>query len=186
MTALAGPLAIAAVLLVAGGVAKVRTPLDTANALRAVGIRVPPRLVRVGAALEVLVGLGALLVGNAVFAALVAASYAAFAGFVVQALRTGAPISSCGCFGKVDTPPSLVHIVIDGALALVAAAVAVSGADVSLPAVVPDQPWLGIPFAMLVVIGAGLAFLAFSALPRALAAVTEVVEARDAASRMPT
>ena len=61
------------------------------------------------------------LVGGPVFAALVAVSYLAFAGFVVVALRSGAPISSCGCFGKVDTPPSLVHVVIDLVLAAVAA-----------------------------------------------------------------
>ena len=54
------------------------------------------------------------------FAALVAVSYLAFAGFVIVALRSGAPISSCGCFGKVDTPPSVVHVVLDVAFAGVA------------------------------------------------------------------
>lgn len=174
MNALAGPIAIAALLLVAGGVAKARKPADTARALQAVGIRANLRLVRIGAVLEIVVGLGALFVGGPVFVALVAVSYLAFTVFVVQALRAGTPISSCGCFGKVDTPPSRVHVVIDGAVTVAAAAVAVVGTDVSLPAILPDQPLLGIPFVMLVVIGAGLVFLAFTSLPRTLSAVRDM------------
>jgi hypothetical protein len=174
MNAFAGPIAIAALLLVAGGVAKARKPGDTARALQAVGLRVDFRLVRIGAVLEIVVGLGALFIGGPVFVALVAVSYLAFTVFVVQALRAGTPISSCGCFGKVDTPPSRVHVVIDGAVAIAAAAVAVVGTDVSLPAILPEQPLLGVPFVMLVVIGAGLVFLAFTSLPRTLSAVRDM------------
>jgi hypothetical protein len=173
VTELAGPRAIAAVLLVAGGAAKAWRPGDTARALRMVGIRVPPVAVRLGAVAEVVIGLGALLVPGPVFPALVALSYLAFAVFVVQALRTGAPISTCGCFGKVDTPPSRVHVVIDALAAAAAAAVAVAGTDVSMPTIVPDQPLAGVPFVMLVAIGVGLVFLAFTSLPRTLAAARE-------------
>jgi len=171
MTTLAGPLAIAAVLLVVGGAAKVRSPLDTARALQGVGIGATALVVRVLASVEVAVGALALLVDSRVLAALVAVSYLAFAVFVVRALRADAPISSCGCFGKIDTPPSRVHVVIDGVIAVMAGAVAVVGTDVSLPAVLPDQPLLGVPFLLLVAIGVGLVFLAFTALPRTLAAV---------------
>ena len=174
MTAFAGPLAIAALLLVVGGIAKARTPTDTARALQAVGIPGSTTLVRVIAVLEALLGAAALLVGSPVLVALVAASYALFAAFVVRALRAGTPISSCGCFGKIDTPPSRVHVVVDGLLAVAGAAVAISGTDVSLPAILPEQPLVGIPFVMLVVIGAGLVFLAFTSLPRTLAAVQEM------------
>ena len=105
--------------------------------------------------------------------ALVALSYLAFAGFVVVALRSGSPISSCGCFGKIDTPPSIVHVVLDLAFAGVAAAAAVVG-DVALPDVLGDQPLLGIPFLMLLVIGCSLVFLAFTSLPKTMAVVREV------------
>ncbi|HEX5585769.1 MAG TPA: MauE/DoxX family redox-associated membrane protein, partial [Acidimicrobiia bacterium] len=121
-----------------------------------------------------LLGVGALLVGSPVLVALVAASYALFSAFVVRALRAGTPISSCGCFGKIDTPPSRVHVAVDTLLAVAGAAVAISGTDVSLPAVLPEQPLVGVPFVMLVVIGAGLVFLAFTSLPRTLAAVQEM------------
>ncbi len=128
---------------------------------------------RIGGAIEVVIGVAALLVGGPVLCALVAASYVAFTGFVVVALRTGAPISSCGCFGKADTPPSIVHVVLDLLFAGVATAAAVTG-DVALPDVLRDQPLAGIPFLMLLAIGCALVFLAFSALPKTMAAVREV------------
>jgi hypothetical protein len=171
VSVLAGPFTIAAALLAFGGAHKALHPRNTAQALTAVGVRVPgvPAhfLVRAGGAAEVVVGIGALVTGGAVFAALVAVSYALFAGFVVVALRADSPISSCGCFGKVDTPPSVVHVVVDAAFALVAVAAAV-------PDVLADQPLLGIPFLFLVVIGVSLVYLAFTSLPKTMAAVREV------------
>lgn len=171
MSALAGPLTIAALLIVGAGAAKARTPADTARALHAVGVGVSPRIVRIGAVAEIGIGVGALFVPSPAFVALVAASYAVFAVFVLTALRAGTAISSCGCFGKIDTPPSRVHIVVDGAFACAALAVAVSGVDVTLPTVIADQPMLGIPFLLLVAVGTGLAFLAFTSLPRTFALV---------------
>jgi hypothetical protein len=178
VSVLAGPFAIAAVLLAVGGALKAVRPRDTAHALIAVGLRFPAYFsartaVRVGGAIEAVIGVGALLVGGPGFAALLAASYLAFAGFVVIALRSGAPISSCGCFGKVDTPPSVVHVVIDLAAAAVAVAAAFVG-DVALPDVLADQPLLGLPYLFLVVIGCSLVFLAFTSLPKTMAAVREV------------
>jgi len=178
VSVLAGPFTIAAVLLAVGGALKAVRPRDTAQALTAVGLRFPAffparAVVRVGGAVETAIGVGALLTGGPVFAALVAASYLVFAAFVTVALRSGASISSCGCFGKVDTPPSAVHVVVD----LVAAAVAVGAAivgDVALPEVLGDQPLLGIPFLVLVVIGCSLVFLAFTSLPKTMAVVREV------------
>jgi hypothetical protein len=178
VSVLAGPFAIAAVLLAAGGALKALRPRDTAQALTAVGIGFPRWFparvaVRLGGGVEALIGVAALMVGGPVLCALVAASYLAFAVFVVVALRTGAPISSCGCFGKVDTPPSVVHVVLDVAFAGVAAAAAVTG-DVALPDVLADQPLVGIPFVLLLAIGCSLVFLAFTALPKTMAAVREV------------
>jgi hypothetical protein len=178
MSVLAGPFAIAAVLLAVGGALKAVRPRDTAQALVAVGVRFPRVLpartaVRIGGVVEAVVGVGALLVGGPVLAALVAVSYLAFAAFVAVALRRHAPISSCGCFGKVDTPPSVVHVVINLAAVAVATGAAVVG-DVALPDVLRDQPLAGVPFVMLVVIGCSLVFLAFTSLPKTMAAVREV------------
>src|SRR5262249_12676714 len=148
------------------------------QALTAVGVRFPSFLparsaVRAGGFVEAVIGIAALVVAGPLLCALVAASYLAFATFVVVALRSNAPISSCGCFGKVDTPPSAVHVIIDVAFAGVAVAAAFTG-DVALPDVLGDQPLLGLPFVMLLAIGCCLTFLAFTALPKTLAAVREV------------
>jgi hypothetical protein len=174
VSVLAGPFAIVTALLVVGGALKTVDPGDTAHALGALGLPRAPLLVRAGGALEVLIGAGALLAGAPVFAALVAVSYVGFTAFVVAALRSGRPISSCGCFGKVDTPPSAVHVVIDLAAAVMATVVAVAGDVVALPDVLREQPLGGVPFVLLVVTGMYAVFLAFTALPKTLAAARVV------------
>jgi len=172
VTLAAGPFAIAATLLALGGAAKALRPGDTANALRTMGLPSSPLLVRVGGFAEAAVGVAALAVGDRTTAVLVALSYLAFAGFVVLALRRGAPISSCGCFGKADTPPSRLHVAIN--LGAVAAAVAVAVApDAGLVHVLPRQPLAGVPFVLLLACGVGLAFLALSSLPRTMALVRQ-------------
>lgn len=171
MTVLAGPFAIATAVLALGGALKALEPADTAHALSALGLPTATVLVRIGGAVELTVAIGALVTGNAVLAAIVAVSYLAFAVIVAVALRSGKPLSSCGCLGKIDTPPSLVHVGIDLVCAGVAAAAAVAAtSEIALPDVLADQPLLGIPFLLLVAIGTGLALLALTALPKTLAA----------------
>jgi hypothetical protein len=177
VTVLAGPFVIAALLLAAGGVLKAVRPGDTATALAAVGLPRSTVPVRVGGALEALVGVAALAVGGALPAILVGVSYAAFAAFVLVALRAGTPVASCGCFGKVDTPPSPLHVVVDLAAAGVAVGVALAG-DVSLPAILDAQPLFGIPFVLLVLVGSALVFLTLTALPKTNAAARTAREAR--------
>jgi hypothetical protein len=175
MSVLAGPFAIAATVLALGGVLKALEPADTASAMTALGLPSGRALVRVGGAFEAIVAIGALVTGNRVLVAIVAASYLVFAVVVTVALRSGRPISSCGCFGKVDTPPSLIHVGIDLAAAGAAAGAAVVGASaINLPDVVADQPLAGIPFLLLVAIGVALVFLALTALPKTLAAARAI------------
>ena len=174
MSVLAGPFAIACALLAVGGALKAVRPGDTANALAALGVRAPRTFargaVRAGGAIEAVIGVAALLTGAAVLVALVALSYLAFAVFVVVALRSGTPLASCGCFGKVDTPPSVVHVVIDLTFAGVAAAAAVMG-EVALPDVLSEQPLAGVPFVLLLGVGCYLVFQAVTALPKSMAAI---------------
>jgi len=169
MTVAAGPFLIVATLLAVAGVLKTWNPLDTANALRGVGVPFGPSLVRVGAVAEAVIGIWAVAVGDRASAVLVALSYGAFAVFVAMALLRRAPIASCGCFGKADTPPSLVHLCINAGGVTAAVVVAVDP-GVGLPDVLAEQPLAGIPMLLLIVTGAFLAMLAMSALPRALAA----------------
>ena len=98
-----------------------------------------------------------------------------FAVVVTSALRTGRPISSCGCLGKIDTPPSVVHVAVDIAASGAAVGAALAGASrVALPDVLGDQPMLGVPFVLLVAVGVGLVLLSLSTLPKTLAAARSV------------
>lgn len=166
---LAGPFAVAAALLGLGGASKAVDPSDTAGALSTLGLPSSRVLVRVGGVTEAVIGGAALAFGNRGSAVLVGLSYLGFLGFVVLALVRHAPLSSCGCFGKVDTPPSIVHVVLDALAVLVAGGVALDP-GVGLTEVVADQPMLGLPFLLLLVVGVYLAFVALTVLPKALAA----------------
>lgn len=126
MDALAGPYLASAVLLVAAGATKLGDPVPLLRALHSVGLRVPRGVVRLLAAAEVLLGLAAILAGGRAAAIGVALSYAAFSGFVLLSMRRGGVLSSCGCFGKDDTPPTGAHVAVTASAAAVAALVAVS------------------------------------------------------------
>src|SRR4051794_33916874 len=127
MGAWAGPFLVAALLLTAAGALKAWDPTNTVGALRKAGLPAAPGLVRAGGVVEVVIGVTAVVTGAPAAAALVALSYALFTAFVVYALVRHLPIGSCGCFGKVDTPPSAVHIVLNLGAIVVATAVAVRG-----------------------------------------------------------
>jgi len=154
--AAAAVLGAASLLLLAAGGAKVADPTRTAGALAALGWAVPPAVVRLGALGEAVLGAAGVVVGGPVVAALVALSFAGFAAFVALALRSGAPVGTCGCFGRADTPPRPAHVVAD--LALAAGATFAAVIDVA-PLV--DAPLAAWPLA------AALAVSAYAVLTRA-------------------
>jgi hypothetical protein len=107
MTAImAGPFALACLLLVVAGVSKAAHPNSTAGH-RALG------------AAEVALGAVAFVHQNVLAAGAVAAMYA---GFVVIAGRAKAKQKACGCFGGDERLPSTGHVVLNGVLAASAAA----------------------------------------------------------------
>lgn len=164
---LVGPVEVGAVVLAAGGLLKAWRPTSAARAMAALGLPGATSLtVRgVGAGEAALGGL-TLAVGGRWAAVLVAASYMAFALVVGLALRRRLPLSSCGCLGLVDTPPSWAHVALDLALALASGAAAVAGPLPALPAVLGAQPLGGLPFVMLVMVSAYLAMVAMTVLPQ--------------------
>ena len=156
---LAGPFAAAAVLLVVAGVGKVRRPRDTARALTLLGLPLRDWSVRLIGAGEVALGVAALSVDHWAVATLVALAYAAFAGVVALALVRGGPLSSCGCFGKPDTPPTRLHLGLNlGAVAVAATAPA------PLAAVVAEDSARAVPFVALVALTAWFTYLAIARL----------------------
>ena len=165
MGAWAGPFLVAATLLVVAGAMKAVDPVMTTGALRRLGVPVPGLLVRIGGALEVVIGVVAVLTGALLPVLLVALSYALFTVFVVVALVRHVPIGSCGCFGKIDTPPSLVHLAVNLGAVVTAVAVALRDGG-GIGDVLADQPLLGLPFLALCAIATYAAFLAMTLVPQ--------------------
>jgi len=166
---LAGPFAAAAGLLAGAGAAKLARPTWTVGALRASGLPLGSATVRAFATGEVVVGAGALAFGGPALAALVAVSYLAFAVFVASALVRRLPVGTCGCFGRPDTPPHLVHVVLNTAAAAVAGAAAV-GHPVGLLATLRHQPLWGAPFLVLTAVATYATYLAMTLLPAVVGA----------------
>lgn len=86
---------------------------------------------------EVLVATGALVSGGA-FVIGAAGFYLAFGVFTFIALAERIPLQSCGCFGREDTPPTVVHVVFNTSSALALASLPILGLDAfpwSMPAV---------------------------------------------------
>jgi len=164
MDALAGPYLASAALLVAAGGAKLRDPLPLVRALRSARLPANAALVRVVAALEVVLGAVALATGSRAAAALVALSYACFTGFVLLARARGGVLASCGCFGRADTPPTTTHVVVTAALAVVAAVVAVRPLG-PLGDVLATSPAAGAPLLLATLAVGATAYLVLAVLP---------------------
>ena len=143
MDVLTGALQILASVIAVGGVAKIASPDGFASLLRTLGLPGTRAVSRACGAVEVVLGVGAVVAGGTIAAALVGLTYTAFAVVVLLARRSGA--SSCGCFGSVASPPSPVHVVVNAVSAVVAfAAAAVDPA--SLADSLSGQPLLAIPY----------------------------------------
>jgi hypothetical protein len=96
----------------------------------------------------------------------VAASYLAFAVFVVFVrLRHGA-LASCGCFSTPDTPATWLHAVVNLALAAAAGSVSASGSPDTVLSVLARQPLDGVPLIATTALGAWLAYLMLVGLAR--------------------
>ena len=129
------------------------------------------RVVRVGALAEAALGAVALAFPRPATAALVALSYVCFFGVVAYARRRGGPLATCGCFGRPDTPPTALHLVIDLVLAAAAAAVAAGApSGGTLVTQLAHQPWAGFPLLFVSAVGLWLTALALSALAALTAA----------------
>ena len=159
--------ASAAVLLVVAGAAKLSRPSPGIADL--LGFRAPIPLVQLVGGLEVAIGVAALVVGGP-FAWAVGLIYASFAVIVLRAVLADA--RSCGCFGRLDAPPSWVHV--GGNLALAAVSlVAAAAGRAPVPAIlqeISDRPVVGVALAAEIVVVAGLGLVCFTALPEALGA----------------
>ncbi len=159
---------VAAGLLVASGLAKLRDPGPASRALGGAGLPAGPIAARLLGLTEVVVGAGCLLVGGPAFQVAVAALYAAFAVFLIVLLRRDGS-ASCGCLGTKDAPPTVLHAALDLVAAAAGAAAALLGSPSILTAA-RATPWRGVPFVLGLVTAGFLAHATVSYLPRAMGA----------------
>lgn len=162
MDAITALFASAAVLLVIAGVVKVTGPSATAATMRDLGVKpIGPldanRLTVLLGSIEIVVGVGALVADVAAVAAAVGLLYVVFAATVARALRVG--VGSCGCFGRIDAPPSWWHVI--GNLGLAAASFLAAAGRTPLE-VMESQPAGGIGFVLAVGVLAGVELVMFT------------------------
>ena len=162
--------ASAAVLLVIAGAVKLARPATTAALLDELGApAVGPidgvRLTVLLGVAEIGLGVAALVAELAAIALLVGLLYVGFALTVLRAMRLGA--GSCGCFGRVDAPPSWWHVVGNVALAACAFIAATGRSPLE---VMDGQPAGGVGFVAIVGVLAGLELVVFTSLPAAMEA----------------
>ena len=160
----AGPFFGAALLLVAGGAAKLGRPAPAARALTAARIPGGTTSARAIGVVEVAAGTAAMLAPTVGTAALVALLYVAFAVFVAAVASGRVVAPSCGCLGERDTPASRLHVVLD-LLAAAVALIAVVWQPRSLPAMVSSSPLSGVLLLVGVSLLAYLAYLAAAYVP---------------------
>ncbi|MGB7050438.1 MAG: MauE/DoxX family redox-associated membrane protein [Acidimicrobiales bacterium] len=163
---------VAAALLVAAGVAKAIRPGDMARALASAFHLAPDRLrlgVRVLAVAEAVLGVVALIWPEPVPAALVAASYLGFTAVLLMVRARGGALASCGCFGRPDTPVTMVHTIADLCLGAAAVAVAAAGRSGSVLSLLAAQPGRGVPLVATSLLAAWLTVLVMDQLSRLVA-----------------
>ena len=157
-------------LLLAGGVLKAVRPADTARAIAAVLPGTPARLwppvVRALAVLEAAVGAVAVVHPDELLAVTMAVSYLIFAVWVLWARAHGGALSTCGCFGTPDTPPTVVHAIIDAVVAGGAIGLLISPATGWIPDLLARQYGHGVPLVVAALLAAWLAYLVMSPLAR--------------------
>ena len=163
------PFAVAAALLVVAGLAKLRSPQPTADAL-GWGSSGPVAARAVGL-VEIALGTAALIAPGPLLAFAVAAAYLGFAGQVMRSRARGAG-ARCGCFGAADVPAHRSHVVLNLACAAVASvAVVETPHGVTWMATLPPATAVALALGLVAATYAG--YLAFTAFPAAWAAFGE-------------
>jgi hypothetical protein len=99
-----------------------------------------------GIAEMTMAGFGLMLGGAAL--GLAALAHLAFLAFTVSSMMRATSLQSCGCFGREDTPPSLIHVIYNGLASAVLAGAALGDAPI-IPVGTPLETSLYVGFAAL-------------------------------------
>ena len=156
---------VAAGLLVVAGVAKVRHPQGAQRVIEFLGFPLDIRGVQLLGAAEACLGVAAIVSGVRWVAVAVAIAFGCFALTATWLLFSRADLPSCGCLGSLDTPLSLVHVVLSLLGVGAAGAAALATTPVRLDEYLASLPLLGVPFLITVSAGVAAAALAMAYVP---------------------
>ena len=117
-------------LLVATGLAKFRRPEYTSGALSALGLPSGQFIVRALGLTEIAVGLGVLAGLGPIPVLAQTLLYLSFLAWIGYAFAREAPLETCGCLGREDTPPYWGHLAVNvlGVVVSLGALLTLSGA----------------------------------------------------------
>jgi hypothetical protein len=116
---------------------------------------------------EVLAAIAGIAVGGP-WLAVAAVLYLGFALFTIAAVRGGIPVQSCGCFGREDTPPTMIHIVYNLTATAAIGFLALTGGAAVPWAAAATEMALFVGFSL---VGGYLSYLLLAQLPQTLALV---------------
>ena len=169
--------AVGSLLLVFAGAAKLAFPRPAADLMGALGFPTGAWFARLAGGAELALGVIVLSTGGPAPAIAAAGVYSLFALVVLLALNRG--LSSCGCFGQVDSPPSVIHVIGNLFLAAVCAlAAGAGGSPLVWVGTATDQRAGAAALVLSVCVLAGLVFVSLTAVP-------EWLQARSAGRRNP-
>ena len=165
---LVGAYSIAASVLVVSGVWKIARPAGITRAISTLGFAAPRFSGRMLGVVEASVGGFGLLGSGVIPSVLVAGAYGLFVVAVIILMRRG-DVSSCGCFGEVESPPSAFHLAFNLNAMLVAFGHAAVGGWEGLGPFARETPASGVPFLAFIIIGSASSIAMLTMVPRVAA-----------------
>jgi hypothetical protein len=170
----AAPFFAASGLLALAGLMKLRDPGPLVRVLRQARLPSSQPSVRIFGLIESMAGVAAFIRPGLVTGAAVAALYLGFSLFLLWLLVQQIPVTSCGCLGARETPPSVIHLALNACAATAAIAVAAGAEPSGIVPFVVDLSYRAIPFVIGLVAIAYAAYLAVAFLPNALSSYGRV------------
>ncbi len=153
MEAITGTFQILALVVAIGGAAKLVAPAAFAATLKSLRVKGGEAAARATGAVELAIGVCAVVIGGSPAAVVVALTYFVFTATVLAARKAGA--ASCGCFGSVAAPPAALHVVVNAVSGVLVLCAAVAS-PAALDDVLAEQPLAGVPYLLLLGIGVWL------------------------------
>ena len=178
MLVIGGPFAVVAGVLAVSGVLKLADPAPATQSWRVLPTRLRPAAGVVVAGAEVALAMLALTVTQRGIALAMGLLYGMFAALSVRRLRTRGT-ASCGCFGRLATPPSWLHVASNVLSAGVASLAAIAGTPPLTKILATQSVGQGVLTLSLAALAAGLAIATVTTLPATRAAARAHIHTGD-------